>query len=97
MNKNEIIKLRVMQIDDKDVPAIYIETFNSYLDNVVIPHFEKQLAKKDKKLRHQICKEIREWCEENEFEVENANQSSDCAVYTYNQLFKKLDQIEKRK
>lgn len=49
----------------------------------------------DKQNRHLICKEIREWCEQNEFEVENADQSSDCAVYTYKKLFKKLDQIEK--
>lgn len=49
----------------------------------------------DKQNRYLICKEIREWCEENEFEVENADQSSDGAVYTYKQLFKKLDQIER--
>ena len=41
-----------------------------------------------------ICKEIREWCEQNEFEIENADQSSDSVVYTY-KLFKKLDEIEK--
>ena len=35
MDKNEIVKLRVMQVDDKDVPAKYVEAFNSYLDKVV--------------------------------------------------------------
>lgn len=50
MNKNEIVKLRVMQVEDRDVPAKYIEAFNSYLDKVVIPHFEKQLAEKDKEI-----------------------------------------------
>ena len=49
----------------------------------------------DKNLRHQICEKIREWCEENQFEVENADQSSDSVIYTYKQLFKKLDKIEK--
>ena len=58
MNKNEIVKLRVMQVDERDVPAKYIEAFNSYLDKVVIPYFEKQLAEKDKELRHQICEKI---------------------------------------
>lgn len=50
MNENEIVKLREMQVDERDVPAKYIEAFNSYLDDVVIPHFEKQLAKKDKEI-----------------------------------------------
>lgn len=50
MNENEIVKLRVMQVDDRDVPAKYVEAFNSYLDKVVIPHFEKQLEEKDKNI-----------------------------------------------
>ena len=50
MNKNEIVKLREIQVDERDVPAKYIKAFNSYLDDVVIPHFEKQLEKKDKEI-----------------------------------------------
>lgn len=56
---------------------------------------DEELSYHDKMLSRQICEKIREWCEQNEFEVENADQSSDCVVYTYKKLFKKLDQIEK--
>jgi len=67
--------------------------FDIYRSQIIQKGFEdKEL---NKLIRHQVCEEIREWCEQNEFEVENADQSSDCVVYTYKKLFKKLDQIEK--
>ena len=64
-------------------------------DEVLFVFNSKEMSQHDANVRHQICEEIREWCEQNEFEVENADQSSDSVVYTYKKLFKKLDQIEK--
>ena len=71
MNKNEIIKLRVMQVEDRDVPAKYIEAFNSYLDKVVIPHFEKQLAEKDKEIER-LRDIIKDFYERNQKLIQDA-------------------------
>jgi len=64
-------------------------------DGVLFVFNLKEMSQYDATVRHQICEEIREWCEQNEFEIENADQSSDSVVYTYKKLFKKLDKIEK--
>lgn len=99
--ENYILKQQLTE-KDKEIEALKLELKEKeslcyvYSKLAEVKSIDEIFKKNDEKnLRHQICEKIREWCEQNEFEVENADQSSDCVIYTYKQLFKKLDQIEK--